>query len=467
MNEERKKTIQEKYKLVLQKGERFWPDSIYKDLVVSCGIFILLILLATFVGVPGAPKADPSDTSYVPRPEWYFLFLFKFLGLWGQIPVLGKIEWIATVVIPAAALLLLLLLPLGDRNPFRHYSRRVLALTIMSVFVVGMVVLTLIANVPTPSSTHGIPVLTLLQFLAGMIIPLIAYLLLVGLGFFSGRGGARIGHAQIVVAACACSGMLALGGIVLAMAPASASTTQVSVATTLTQQIQQGQQLYSLNCAECHGDDGTNTTITGVAGLEGTKIVAIHSDDVMYTLDDITLQNTITYGRPNSGMPPFGTAYGGALSPSEIDYLVTFLRYSWDDRVQLPAGVSGASSIPTLEPGQVPSYDVDIAPLVTRYCIACHQSGRQNDNYLVGTYDDMLHSGDNTPVMVAGDANSLLLQLVSGHPGTDTKNGTSIRAMPPTQLLDQQYIDMLTSWVMHGMPKTAQDAAKLSATPTP
>ncbi|MDO9348586.1 MAG: hypothetical protein Q7T47_04810, partial [Anaerolineales bacterium] len=66
MNEELKKTVHEKYKIALQKGERFWPDSIFKDLVVSFGIFILLLLLATFVGVPGEPKADPSDSAYIP-----------------------------------------------------------------------------------------------------------------------------------------------------------------------------------------------------------------------------------------------------------------------------------------------------------------------------------------------------------------------------------------------------------------
>ena len=100
MNDETKKKINKRYERELNKGERFWPDSIFKDLVVSLGIFVLLIVLATFVGVSPEAKADPSDTSYIPRPEWYFLFLFKFLALYGQIPLLGKIEWIATVAHP-------------------------------------------------------------------------------------------------------------------------------------------------------------------------------------------------------------------------------------------------------------------------------------------------------------------------------------------------------------------------------
>ena len=49
--------------------------------------------------------------------------------------------------------------------------------------------------------------------------------------------------------------------------------------------------------------------------------------------------------------------------------------------------------------------------------------------------------------------NSLLLQLINGHAGTDPKTGQTIRQMPPTKLLDQQYIDMLTRWIMAGMPQ--------------
>ncbi|HSO11703.1 MAG TPA: hypothetical protein VLT51_04960, partial [Anaerolineales bacterium] len=129
MNEETKKKINERYEQELNRGEFFWPDSIFKDVIVSLGIFVVLLLLATFIGVAAEPKADPSDTSYLPRPEWYFLFLFKFLALYGQIPVIGKIEWLATVLIPTIGIGLLTLLPLLDKSPYRHYSRRVFALT--------------------------------------------------------------------------------------------------------------------------------------------------------------------------------------------------------------------------------------------------------------------------------------------------------------------------------------------------
>ena len=137
------------------------------------------------------------------------------------------------------------------------------------------------------------------------------------------------------------------------------------------------------------------------------------------------------------------------------------MRYAWDDRAELPAGTTALSSIPSLGADEVPSYEVHIGPLTKRYCVSCHQAGKQNNHYLLTSYDEMINSGDNTPVITAGDTNSLLIQLITGHAGTDPKTGKTIRQMPPTKLLDQPYIDMLTLWVKAGMPKTADDAAKV------
>jgi mono/diheme cytochrome c family protein len=463
MKEEQKKNVLEKYKIALQKGERFWPDSIYKDLLVSLAIFILLILLATFIGVPGEPKADPSDSAYVPRPEWYFLFLFKFLAVYGQIPLLGKIEWIATAVIPGLVILFLFVLPLIDKNPYRHYSRRTMALSIMGVFVVSMVVLTIISNIPAVSGDTGMSTMTLLQFLTGLVIPAMAYIILVGFSFLAKKSRPFASRLQIWTAAIASVLMVVVAVVVVIVAPPAAASTEVAVASTLPEQIAQGQDLYSINCAECHGADGEGGIIQGVAGLEGFNMKTIHSQDEMYTRSDETLAEIIAYGQPDLGMQPFGKTYGGALSPTEIDSLVAFMRYTWDDRAELPAGA--ISSIPALNAGEVPSWDVHIQPLVKRYCISCHQAGKQNDNYLMTSYDEMLNTGDNAPLITAGDPESLLLKLINGQQGTDPLTGTVIRQMPPTKLLDPQYMDMLIRWVMAGMPQTADDASKSTAVP--
>ncbi len=463
MKEEHKKTILEKYKIALQKGERFWPDSIFKDLLVSLAIFIVLIMLATFLGVPGEAKADPSDTSFVPKPEWYFLFLFKFLAVYGQIPLLGKIEWIATTVIPALVILLLVVLPFMDKNPFRHYSRRTMALSIMAVFVVSMVVLTAISGIPAISGNSGMSTMTLLQFLTGLVIPTLAYIIVVGSSFLAKKFEHLVSRLQKWTAVGASVSMIIIAGGVMLLAPPAAPGTEVQVANTLTEQILLGQDLYSVNCVECHGAEGEGGIITGVEGLEGYNMKSIHTQDEMYTRSDETLGDIISYGQPNLGMTPFGKSYGGALSTSEIDYIVAFMRYTWDDRSVIPPGA--VSTIPELNPGEVPSWDVHIQPLIKRYCVSCHRAGRQNNNYLETSYQEMLNTGDNAPLITAGDPNSLLLQLINGQEGKDPVTGNVIRQMPPTKLLDPKYVDMLTRWVMAGMPQTAEEAAALAPTP--
>ena len=465
MDDETKKKIGDRYKRALDKGERFWPDSIYKDLLVSLAIFVLLILLATFIGVAGEAKADPSDTSFIPRPEWYFLFLFKFLAIYGQIPLLGKIEWIATVVIPGLAVLLLTLLPFIERGTSRYYGKRVLPISVMAIVVVGIVMLTFMADVPTVSP-NGSTFIGLLQAIAGLVVPGLAILLLFLMSFVFRNTPARTMVGTTVIAAVL---MIGFSGAVLAIAPRPAAQPASDVVSSLADQILAGQDLYSVNCGQCHGDDGKVTKITGVKGLEGKLIPAINGHDVLYTLDDASIAEVITYGRPDAGMTPFGKTYNTqGLSKSEIDYIVTFMRYSWDDRFQLPAAAL-KPLFPPLAAGEVPSYDVHIAPIVKRYCLSCHQAGKQNNNYVMDSYDNILKTGDQKPNVTAGDPNSILLKVIEGTPIPDPKNPgqTLIRSMPPNSNLKANIVSVIKLWVMAGMPKTAQDAAKLFVTPTP
>lgn len=462
MNDETKKKINERYKRELNNGERFWPDSIFKDLIVSLGIFILLILLATFVGVATEPKADPSDTSYIPRPEWYFLFLFKFLALYGQIPLLGKIEWIATVLIPSIGIGVLLLLPFIEKNPNRYYGKRVLPISIMAIVVVGIILLTLMSDVPTVSP-DGSTLLGTLQALAGLAIPGIAMILLFLMSFVF-KTSTRL---MIWTTGLAAALMIAVSGTVLALAPAPTAP-ETEVATTLVDQIFAGQDLYSVNCTECHGDDGKVDVIHGVEGLEGEKITPINSHDVLYTITDSAMSEVIAYGRPNEGMTPFGKAYGGELSKSEIDYIVVFMRYMWDDRFEVPQEVL-KPLFPPLAEGEVPSYDVHIQPIVKRYCVTCHRAGKENNNYLMTSYEEILDTGDNVENnVVPGDENSYLLQVIQGHaiPDPEDPSKEMIRTMPPNRALKPNIIDVFVRWIMNGMPKTAEEAAALSTTPT-
>lgn len=145
MNEADKQHIHARYRAEKERGVKFFPDVIYKDAVIAFAIFILLIGLAAFVGVPDEPPADPSDAAYVPRPEWYFLFLFELLKFFP-----GEIEFVGTVIVPGAAVLVLFLLPFFDRRRTRHPLGRPWASGAMTAVVVAMIGLTVRAAMTTP-----------------------------------------------------------------------------------------------------------------------------------------------------------------------------------------------------------------------------------------------------------------------------------------------------------------------------
>jgi len=461
MNDETKQKINARYERELNKGERFWPDSIYKDLIVSLGIFVLLILLATFVGVAAEPKADPSDTSYIPRPEWYFLFLFKFLAIYGQIPVLGKIEWIATVLIPGVAVGLLTLLPFVEKSSDRHYVKRILPISIMVVMVVGVVLLTLTSEVPTVAA-DGSKLLGVLQSISGLIIPTLAYITLILMSYVF-KSSTRV---MIWTTVLASVSMILVSGTVLALHPKPV-VEETEVATTLVDQIVAGQDLYSIHCTECHGDDGSVATIEGVEGLEGEEITPINSKDVLYTITDSAMYEVIAYGRPNAGMTPFGKAYGGELSRGEIDYMITYMRYMWDDRFEAP---TIKPLYPPLADGEVPSYEIHIAPIAKRYCVSCHRTGKENNNYLMTSYDEIITTGDNAEHnIIAGDETSYLLQVIQEQAIMDPENPEEelIGVMPPSKALKSDVVDVFKLWIMNGMPQTAEDAKAVSTVATP
>jgi ubiquinol-cytochrome c reductase cytochrome b subunit len=103
-------------------GVPFWPNITTKDVVVGAVVVLTLLQLARSFGAGLEPPADPTDTSYVPRPEWYFLPFFQLLKL-----VPGSMESTVAVGLPAVLVLTLLLLPFFDRGSTRSFARRPVA----------------------------------------------------------------------------------------------------------------------------------------------------------------------------------------------------------------------------------------------------------------------------------------------------------------------------------------------------
>jgi len=148
MNEKDKLAYLEQYQNAKKKGIPFYPDALFKDAVVSLFVFIVLVALAYFVGAPLEERANPADTSYTPRPEWYFLFLFQLLKYFP-----GNLEVVGVVVLPTLAILLLFLLPFLDRGPRRHFTRRPLVTGITVFTLVGIIFLSVqsIREAPPPA----------------------------------------------------------------------------------------------------------------------------------------------------------------------------------------------------------------------------------------------------------------------------------------------------------------------------
>jgi ubiquinol-cytochrome c reductase cytochrome b subunit len=92
--------------------------------------------------------ANPADSSYVPRPEWYFLSLFELLKYFP-----GPLEPLATLVIPGLVGAFLFALPFLDRGPSRHpLSRGRAPLTLAMVgIVLATVALTMMGLADSPA----------------------------------------------------------------------------------------------------------------------------------------------------------------------------------------------------------------------------------------------------------------------------------------------------------------------------
>ncbi|HEX4277935.1 MAG TPA: cytochrome b N-terminal domain-containing protein [Bryobacteraceae bacterium] len=126
----------------------FFPEQVFKDTVAVFVAFVILFLMALMVRVPLERMADPTITSYNPRPEWYFLFLFQTLELLNRAPIV-----IGTVVLPTLAILALILTPFIDRSKLVRVRQRTLAAGVVLLAALGWGSLTALAIKGTPPPT--------------------------------------------------------------------------------------------------------------------------------------------------------------------------------------------------------------------------------------------------------------------------------------------------------------------------
>ncbi len=128
---------------------KFFPEQVFKDTMAIFIVFVVLFLLAVIAKAPLERLADPTDTSYIPRPEWYFLFLFQILKLLN-----GPLEVMGSVVLPGLAIIALFLVPFIDRGAMVRVRQRTLAIGAVALAAIAWTGLTTAAVMSTPKMTE-------------------------------------------------------------------------------------------------------------------------------------------------------------------------------------------------------------------------------------------------------------------------------------------------------------------------
>ncbi|MBA2439783.1 MAG: c-type cytochrome [Thermoleophilaceae bacterium] len=154
MNAREKEQYLREYSILKGQGKPFFPYAVGKDGAMAAITLGVIITMAILFGAELGPKADPTTTTYAPRPEWYFFFLFELL----RVVKPPALVFMATLGIPTICLFLLLLLPFYDRSPERHPLKRPIAVIGAIATVVAMAYLSIVGAITGPPSEIDIPV---------------------------------------------------------------------------------------------------------------------------------------------------------------------------------------------------------------------------------------------------------------------------------------------------------------------
>jgi mono/diheme cytochrome c family protein len=142
------------YSILKSQGKPFFPYAVAKDGWMATITLFVIILMAVLFGAELGPKADPTTTTYSPRPEWYFFFLFELLRVIKP----PELVFVATIGLPTVCLVLLLLLPFYDRGPERHPLKRPIAMIAAVATVAAMAYLSVLGAIAGPPSELEITV---------------------------------------------------------------------------------------------------------------------------------------------------------------------------------------------------------------------------------------------------------------------------------------------------------------------
>jgi len=134
--------IPQDYSAYPGKTEAFIPNFLLKEWMVGAVVLVGFMVLVMSHPSPLGYPADPTNTSFIPMPDWYFLFLYQFLK---YDYVTQSLVMFGAVLVPGVAFGGLLLAPWLDRGKDRRWYKRPVASGIMLLTLISMIYLTYIA----------------------------------------------------------------------------------------------------------------------------------------------------------------------------------------------------------------------------------------------------------------------------------------------------------------------------------
>jgi quinol---cytochrome c reductase cytochrome c subunit, bacillus type len=138
MNQREKEAYLREYSILKSQGKPFFPYAVAKDSIMAVVVMVTIIAMSLVLGAELGPKVDPTTTTYTPRPEWYFFFLFEVLRVIKP----SSLTPLAAIGVPTICMILLFLLPFYDRSPERRPERRPIATLAGILTIAAMAYLT-------------------------------------------------------------------------------------------------------------------------------------------------------------------------------------------------------------------------------------------------------------------------------------------------------------------------------------
>lgn len=110
----------------------FWPDQVLRDAVACLAVLATVMVLAITKGAELSSPANPTENYRAARPEWYFLFLFRFL----------KFEWVeehglafGAIYVPGILMAILFLMPIIALFKWGHRFNQAFAWAMCGIII--------------------------------------------------------------------------------------------------------------------------------------------------------------------------------------------------------------------------------------------------------------------------------------------------------------------------------------------